>query len=90
MGIKESAKKELDRMEGVFAKLVLESNEEMAKSFYEFAKSYLEGGRWLFEKKKYLEAFESAIISWAYIDAGLKLKFFKVPQELLKHFTVGD
>ncbi|MGC8885013.1 MAG: hypothetical protein ACP5KK_00730 [Candidatus Nanoarchaeia archaeon] len=84
--LKEAAKKELARMKEVFSKLHVE-DKNLAKEFYIFAKSYFDGGLWLFEKKKYLEAFESAIIAWSYIDAGLKLNFFKVPEELSKYFT---
>jgi hypothetical protein len=85
--MKAVAEKEMKRMEEIFAKIEI-LNKLQADEFYSFAENYFEDGKHFFGKGKYVEAFEAFIISWAYIDAGLKLIFFKVPNNLKKHFTV--
>jgi len=86
MDIKQSAKKEIARMAAIFEHLK-KHDVEKAPEFYDFAKNYFDDGRWFYEKGKYIEAFEAAVIAWAYIDAGLKLGFFSVPKELKVNFT---
>ncbi|MEM2954518.1 MAG: DUF357 domain-containing protein [Candidatus Nanoarchaeia archaeon] len=82
-----NAKKEIERMESVFKELKIISKNKKALEFYDFAKRYFEDGKWFYKKRKYLEAFEAEIISWAYIDVGLKLKFFKISNALKFNFT---
>ena len=90
-GIKKSAEKEIQRIEKVFEKLeIVEKADKNAAEFYDFAKRYFEDGKWFFGKEKFIEAFEAAIIAWAYIDAGLKLGFFSVPKELKGNFTAKN
>lgn len=81
--LKQSAEKELNRMQKVFDKIKVRKGKE----YFNFAKTYFEDSKYFFEKKKYLEAFEAAVIAWAYIDFGLKLKYFSVPKEQSKWFT---
>jgi hypothetical protein len=83
--LKESADKELKQMEIVFDKTKVRGGEE----YYKFAETYFKDGKYFFEKGKYLEAFEAAVIAWAYIDFGLKLKWFEVPVDLKKNFTAN-
>jgi len=85
--IKESANKEISRMAEIFESIKVHDVEK-AKEFHDFAKNYFDDGKWFFEKEKYIEAFEAAVIAWAYIDAGLKLGFFSVPKELKVNFTI--
>lgn len=87
MKIKSAAEKELARMAKVFEKIKV-FNKEKAAEFYDFAKRYFEDSKWFASKGKYIEAFEAAVISWAYVDAGLKLGFFSMPKELKENFTV--
>ncbi len=89
-GIKSCAEKELARMKKVFEKLEIKNNSKKSAEFYDFAKRYFEDGKYFYEKKKYIEAFEAEIIAWAYIDTGLKLGFFSVPKELKGNFTAKD
>lgn len=84
MTIKRDAEKELARMQKVFDGIKAKDGKE----YFDFAKTYFEDGKYFFEKKKYLEAFEAAVIAWAYIDFGLKLGYFEVPKEQNKWFTV--
>jgi hypothetical protein len=86
--IQEYAKKEMLRMTVVFEKLHVAENEQ-AKHFKEFASNYFKDGLYFFKKKMFIESFEAFIIAWAYIDCGLKLKFFQVPKEQKEWFTTG-
>lgn len=85
--MKQTAEKEIKRMEEIFSNLKI-LDKKQADEFYNFAQNYFEDSKYFFEKKKYIEAFEASIISWAYIDAGLKLGFFKVEDNLRKYFTI--
>ena len=85
--IKQSAEREMIRMTAVFEKLKVRDKGQ-AKHFYEFSSNYFKDGIYFFKKKMFIESFEAFIISWAYIDAGLKLGFFAVPKEQKSWFTV--
>jgi len=85
VSLKSSAKKELDRMAAVFDALKIK--DERGRDFAQFARTYFEDGKYFFNKRKYLEAFEAAVIAWAYIDFGLKLRWFELPKEQRKWFT---
>ena len=83
--VAKEAEKEMKRMEKIFQELSLLTHER-AEEFYKFANNYFTDGKYFFEKKQYVQAFEAFIISWAYLDIGIKLGMFK-PGDL-KHFTV--
>ncbi len=89
MDIKSAAEKEIKRMQEIFSKIEINSVNQ-SKEFYDFAKTYFEDGRYFFKKEKFIEAFEAAVIAWAYLDAGLKLGFFTVPKEARRFFTAGE
>ncbi|MBD3262998.1 DUF357 domain-containing protein [Candidatus Woesearchaeota archaeon] len=82
--LKQNAEKEIKRMQKVFDSLEVKKGNQ----FYDFAKNYFDDSKHFLEKKKYIEAFEAAVIAWAYIDFGLKLNYFSVPREQEKWFTV--
>jgi hypothetical protein len=85
--IKSYAKKEMLRMTVIFEKIKVRDS-KMAKHFFDFASNYFKDGLYFFKEKKYIESFEAFIISWSYVDSGLKLKFFAVPKEQRMWFTV--
>ena len=85
--IKQCAEREMIRMTAVFETLK-KKDSAGAKHFYEFASNYFKDGLYFFKKKQHIEAFEAFIIAWAYIDCGLKIKFFQVPKEQKEWFTV--
>ncbi|MBI2041210.1 MAG: DUF357 domain-containing protein [DPANN group archaeon] len=89
MDIKASAEKEIKRMQEIFGKVEV-NNADKSKEFYDFAKTYFEDGKYFLKKEKFIEAFEAAVIAWAYLDAGLKLGFFSVPKDAKKFFTSGE
>lgn len=82
--MKDIALKEINRLSPVFEKIIIKQK----KDFFDFAKRYYSDSKYFFKQNKYVEAFEAAIIAWAYIDIGLKLDFFEVPEELREHFTI--
>jgi len=86
MKIKDAAKREMERMNEIFKNVEI-ADSKKADEFYSFAENYFEDGKYFFERGKYIEAFEAFIISWAYIDAGLKLRYFKVDKKVRKYFT---
>jgi hypothetical protein len=86
MEVEEAAKKEIKRTEDVIDKVEALSDE--GKEVLRLAKSYLTDAKYFYEKKKFLEAFEAAVIAWAYLDAGLHLKVFKIPESMKKIFTI--
>ncbi len=87
MEIKKAAEREMKRMKAVFGKLKRKGGKK-TDEFFNFAHNYFTDGIYFFEKGKFIESFEAFIISWAYIDAGLKLGYFSAPREQKKWFTV--
>jgi hypothetical protein len=86
MGVKEEAKKELDRVELIIKNLQMIDSK--GEEILTLINSYHEDAKHFYEKEKYLQAFEASVICWAYADAGLHLKVFEIPKDLKKFFTV--
>ena len=86
MEIKKAAEREMKRMIEIFENIEI-ADDKKADEFYSFAENYFEDGKYFFDKKKFVEAFEAFIISWAYLDMGLKLQLFKVSKGVRKYFT---
>jgi hypothetical protein len=85
MNINDAALKEMKRMEEVFSEIKV-LDKPKSKEFYDFAKNYFDDGRHFYSQEKFVEAFEAFIITWAYLDIGLKLSLFQT--KLKKYFTV--
>jgi len=83
--MKEEAEKEIKKMQPIVDSLKLENKE--AKELFQMTRSYFNDAKYFFEKGKFLQAFEAAVISWAYIDAGLHLGVFTVDSNFSKMFT---
>jgi hypothetical protein len=86
--IKSYAEKEMKRMQSIMKGLKIISKSKLSLHFFDFANNYFKDGLYFFKKKMFIEAFEAFIISWSYIDCGLKLKFFAVPKEQRMWFTL--
>jgi len=84
--MKEEAEKEIKKMQPVIDSLKLQNKK--AEELFKMTHAYFNDAKYFFEKGKYLQAFEAAVISWAYVDAGLHLKVFGVDKEFKKMFTV--
>jgi len=87
MSLLKEAEKEKERMRQVIDNLKVKGKDKKAKEFYDMIRNYFFDGCFFLEKGKEVEAFEAFIISWAYVDAGLKLRFFQVPDSQKKWFT---
>ena len=85
MEIKVAAEREIKRV-SKFLPSVTQAKPG-GRGLISFAKDYAKDASFFFEHEKYVEAFEAAIITWAYIDIGLKLKLIDVPTAHLKNFT---
>ncbi len=86
MNIKEISDKEVQRINNIMKKL--EILDEKSKSLVIVLKSYHEDCNFFQKKQKFLQSLEAAFICWAYIDAGLHLKVFKIPKKMMKDFTI--
>lgn len=84
-GLKPFAEREVSRMKRVFASVKLEKpDDERARKLFELASAYQKDSEHFLAKGKMVEAFEAAVISWAYVDAGLHLKVFVLDDEELE------
>ena len=82
--MKGKIKKEIEEMKSVFDKLKFSSK---GKELYQLAKAYLEDAEYFLRKGDFFRALEAVSISWAYVDAGLHLRVFRLPEELMHTFT---
>ena len=87
MDLKREAEKEAERVKKVMEKLEIVSPKE-SESLVKVMKSYYEDCLSFYKKRQYLQALETSFIVWAYVDAGLHLKIFKVPDNMKKMFTI--
>ncbi len=84
--LEEETIKEMERIEKIMKNLKVVDSK--ADGLVKVLNSYYHDSKSFFKKKQYLQALETAFIVWAYVDAGLHLKVFQVPDELKKMFTV--
>ncbi|MBI1978846.1 MAG: hypothetical protein HYS62_02155 [Candidatus Aenigmarchaeota archaeon] len=87
MYLKNAARKEIERIDKIMENLELIDGEK-TDSLVKVMNSYHEDLKSFFGKKQYLQALETAFIVWAYVDAGLHLKVFRVPDSIKNMFTV--
>ena len=74
-------------MTKVIANLKLMMKEKAFKELHDLAVAYYTDSKHFFNEKKYVQSFEALIISWAYVDSGLKLGVFKLDKEFKNYFT---
>ncbi len=77
--IQKAAKKEIERVSSVINEIEL--SDPKGNPLLEMARYYFADGKRFLQDGKFLEAFEAAIIVWAYLDAGLHLKVFGLKDE---------
>jgi len=76
-------------MDKVFKNIKLLMKEKGFTEFYELALSYYKDSIHFRTKNMLVQSFEALIISWAYIDAGLKLDILELTDDSLKkYFTI--
>ncbi len=86
MDLESSARKEIEKIDNVIKELKLVDGN--GEKLLQLTKSYFNDAKYFHSKKQHLQAFEAAVICWAYIDAGLHTKVFSIPEKFLKMFTV--
>ena len=86
MNLQDFAKKEIEKIEDVIKEIKMVDGK--GKELMELIESYFKDSKYFYGKQQHLQAFEAAVICWAYIDAGLHLKVFEVPEKFAKLFTV--
>lgn len=64
--------------------------EKAFKELYEASMNYFNDSKHFFMEKKYVQSFEALMISWAYLDSGLKLGFFELKSDEMKHYFTND
>lgn len=78
-------KREVEKMEEVFRKIkVIDSS---GLRLFNLALSYFYDSKYFLERRDLIRSFEAIVISWAYVDAGLNLKVFEIPEEIKSYFT---
>lgn len=86
--LKERTEREISMMEKVFRALSVKDDEnKLSSEFFDMSSNYFNDSKFFMEKKDYIRAFEAIVISWAYIDAGIKIGLFEVPVDLREYFT---
>ncbi|OYT41559.1 MAG: hypothetical protein B6U78_02820 [Candidatus Aenigmarchaeota archaeon ex4484_224] len=87
MDIEEAAKKEVERINEIMKNVELKN--EKAREVFELAKSYAKDANYFLKEKKFLQAFEAAVIAWGFIDACLHLGYVEIKkEEIKKWFTI--
>lgn len=86
MELRELAEKEIGKMEEVIE--AVEIMDDKGKDVLDLAKTYFNDSKHFLDKEDFIRAFEAVVISWAYIDAGLHLKVFEIPDSMKEMFTV--
>ena len=89
--LKEGARKEVAKMKEVMQTLKVvagRKDEERVIVLKKLVDSYWIDAQHFLKEEKFLQAFEAAVIVWAYVDAGMHLGVFEVSEEVKKLFTV--
>jgi len=84
MELEDQTNIELKRMNEIMPNVKVNDREDL----FNFANDYYNDGKHFIEKGDLVSGFEALVIAWSYIDMGLKLGFFEIPEELKKHFTI--
>lgn len=83
------SEKEIDRMKQVMEAIELkDEKDEKSRHLLKLAESYFTDSQHFLNKGDLVRAFEAVVISWAYVDAGLNLDVFTVPDGLKEGFTI--
>ncbi len=86
MELQNEAEKELRRIDEILGKVNLIKSD--GRELLRICESYHEDAHGFLKAQKFLQAFEAAVICWAYIDAGIHLGVFQVPKEFSRLFTI--
>ncbi|MBI4894820.1 MAG: hypothetical protein HY833_03760 [Candidatus Aenigmarchaeota archaeon] len=81
------AEREVARVDSIVERMSV-IDQDRAASLRGVLMSYYQDCKGFFQAGKYLQCIEAAFICWAYVDAGLHLKVFSVPEDMQDIFTV--
>ena len=85
MEIENLAKKEIDKVELILKGLELA--DKKGEDILKLINSYFTDAKYFYNKKQFIQAFEAAVMCWTYVDAGLHLEVFSVPDNIRNLFT---
>ncbi len=86
--LKNQISKHQKKMKEVFDKVKVVEEGKDFEELLELAYTYYKDAEYFRKKEKWVQSFEALIISWTYVDAGLRLEIFEVPDELKDYFTI--
>ena len=88
-GLRAPARKELDRVKEILKNSGLKpvGDSRDIRELLSLVGAYYSDGEHFYLKGQYLEAFEAAIISWAYIDSALHLGRLAISEKYREWFT---
>jgi hypothetical protein len=86
MEIEQLAEKEIARIEEILKELKVTDSKGL--ELYNIILSYFTDSKSFLKKRDFLRAFETAVICWAYCDAGIHLNVFSIDDKLKKYFTI--
>ena len=78
---------EKSKMDKVFASLRIIRETKEERQFLDMAKNYYNDSDYFHGKGDSIRAFEAIVISWSYVDAGIKMGFFAMPEDFRLYFT---
>ena len=81
------AEREVARVNVIIEKMGI-TDRDRAASLMGVLTSYHQDCIGFFGKGQYLQCIETAFICWAYVDAGLHMKVFSMPEDMRDIFTV--
>jgi len=85
--LRSMAQREVERV-GIIVDRLVVLDHERASSLVSVLMSYHQDCEGFFRDGKWLQCLEAAFICWAYVDAGLHLGVFSVPDDMKDMFTV--
>lgn len=77
-------------MKKVFDNLKLLLREKAFKELLEMARAYFKDSRHFYDKDMLVQSFEALMISWTYIDAGIRLDVFELQDDSLKSYFTKE
>lgn len=85
MKIEAAAKREVDRISKIMPGV--KQTKSSGGELISFAQNYASDATFFLKRGKNVEAFEAAVIAWAYVDVGIKLGLLTVPAKFMEDFT---
>ena len=85
--LRERYMKQKEKMSKVLSELQVLNDSKESNDFLDMANNYFNDAVYFESANNFMLAFEAMVISWAYVDAGIKAGFFTVPEGSKNYFT---